>query len=125
MHRYRLFGLFIDTPAAEADQAVEFWSGALGATTESADGDAYTQLVGAHPGLRIEVQAVDDTPRYHVDIETDDVAAEAARLIALGATVVVRPPGWVVLRAPGGHLLCVVAVQSDPAYFQAHATVIE
>jgi len=103
---------------------VAFWSAALGATPYVED-DSYTLLTGAHDGLAVEVQAVDEeAARYHVDIETDDVEAETARLIALGATVVARPPGWYVLRAPGGHLLCVVAVQSERAYFEANSTVI-
>jgi hypothetical protein len=122
MHRYRVFGLFVDAPLDTAAQAVSFWSAALRAEPQVADGDeAYTRLAGALPGLEMEVQAVDDQPRYHVDIETDDVEAEALRLIRLGATVVSRPPGWYVLRAPGGHLLCVVKVQSDPAFFAANS----
>jgi hypothetical protein len=40
---------------------------------------------------------------------------------ALGATEHVRHDGWGVLRAPGGHLLCVVPVQSDRALFEATA----
>ena len=44
----------------------------------------FTSLPGAFPGLVTAIQAVDDEPRYHVDIETDDVAAETARLVALG-----------------------------------------
>jgi hypothetical protein len=67
------------------------------------------------------VQAVDDAPRFHVDIETDNVAAETVRLLAHGATEHVRHDGWGVLRAPGGHLLCVVPVQSDRALFDATA----
>jgi Glyoxalase-like domain len=124
MHRRRLFGLFMDTPRAAAPEAVTFWSAALGATPYVED-ESYTRLTGAHDGLALEVQAIDDgEPRYHLDIETDDVEAEAARLIALGATVVARPPGWYVLRAPSGHILCVVAVQSERAYFEANSTVI-
>jgi hypothetical protein len=122
VHRSRFYGLFIDTPTAEAAAAAAFWSAALGATAEPVPGEAeFTALTGALPGISVDVQAVDDTPRYHVDIETDDVEAEVARLTALGATVVARPPGFCILRAPGGHLLCVVPVQSDPALFTATA----
>jgi glyoxalase superfamily protein len=71
--------------------------------------------------VRDGTRAVDDVPRYHVDIETDDVGAETARLLALGATEVARHDGWLVLRAPGGHLCCVVPVQSDPDVFVAGA----
>jgi Glyoxalase-like domain len=122
MHRSRLFGLFIDTPTGEAPAAVAFWAAALGATPrEIPDEPEFTALAGAVPGLAVEVQAVGDPPRYHLDIETDDVDAELARLLALGAVVETPHDGWSVLRAPGGHLVCVVPVQSDPEVFAAQA----
>ncbi|MEV0733215.1 VOC family protein [Polymorphospora sp. NPDC050346] len=122
MHRSRLYGVFVDSPRAEADAAVSFWSAALGVTPERPADDEYTVLPGAagHE-LAFEVQAVDDAPRYHLDIETDDVAAEVARLTALGAKEEARHDGWTILRAPGGHLLCVVPVQSDRPFFYRHA----
>jgi hypothetical protein len=124
MHRYRLYALCIDSARASADDAVTFWSSALGAAPAGSDG-VFTSLIDAHPHLAIQVQAVDDEPRFHVDIETDDIEAETDRLLALGATVVDRPDGWMVLRAPSGHLLCVVPVQSSPTYFGEHATTID
>jgi hypothetical protein len=66
---------------------------------------------------------VDDAPRYHVDIETDDVPAETARLTALGAVEVARWQGCHIMRAPGGHLLCVVPVHTDAEFFAEHARV--
>src|SRR3954463_15108298 len=105
MHHSRLFGLFMDTPVAEAPAAVAFWSAALGARAEPVPGEEeFTTLAGAHPGFNLDVQAVDDAPRYHVDIETDDVDAEVARLTAAGAVEVTRRSGFLTLRAPGGHL---------------------
>ncbi|WP_307793112.1 VOC family protein [Amycolatopsis sp. MtRt-6] len=119
MHRSRMFGIFVDTPAAEAGRAAAFWAAALGATARPVAGEEqFTALDGALPGLTMDVQAVDDAPRYHVDIETDDVAAEVARLTALGAEPVSRWLECHTLRAPGGHLLCVVPVHSDPATFE-------
>ncbi|WP_167441572.1 VOC family protein [Amycolatopsis vastitatis] len=118
MHRSRLFGIFIDTPAAEAGSAAGFWSAALGVPARSVVGEEqFTALDGAIPGLIVDIQAVDDEPRYHVDIETDDVSAEVARLTALGAKLVSRWLECHTLRAPGGHLLCVVPVHSDPETF--------
>ncbi|KDO10672.1 VOC family protein [Amycolatopsis mediterranei] len=118
MHRSRLFGIFIDTPAAEAGSAAGFWSAALGVPARSVVGEEqFTALDGAIPGLIVDIQAVDDEPRYHVDIETDDVSAEVARLTALGAKPVSRWLECHTLRAPGGHLLCVVPVHSDPETF--------
>jgi hypothetical protein len=122
VHRSRLYGIFIDAPTAEATASVAFWSAALDAPGEVEPGEEqFTMLTGALPGLVAGVQAVDDSPRYHVDIETDDVDAEVVRLRALGATEVSRWLDCHVLRAPGGHLLCVVPVHSDPESFAAHA----
>ena len=118
MHRSRLVGILIDTPAAQVGTEVDFWSAALGAQSYPAPGEEqYTVLVGAAAGLITVVQAVDDAPRYHVDIETDDLAAEVARLTALGAELVNRWKDAFTLRSPGGHLLCVVPVHSDPETF--------
>ena len=122
MHRSRLFGLFIDTPAADTPAAATFWAGAFGTTAQPVPGEEeFIALHEAFPGLAVDVQSVDDAPRYHLDIETDDVAAETARLLALGATVVADHGGHKTLRAPGGHLLCVVPIQSDPRLFDAQA----
>src|SRR5262245_59010056 len=86
MHRSRLVGILIDTPAVHVDAAVDFWSAALGAQAYPAPGEEqFTVLIDGAPGLFTVVQAVDDAPRYHVDIETDDLEAEVARLTALGA----------------------------------------
>ncbi|MEU7922520.1 VOC family protein [Micromonospora zamorensis] len=122
MHRSRVYALLIDAPAAEATRAAEFWSAALGVSTRTHP--AEPQFVGLHealPGLVAAVQAVDDEPRFHIDIETDDVPAETARLIGLGATEVSQWLECRILRAPGGHLLCVLPVESPPELFAAEA----
>ncbi|MFG1869420.1 VOC family protein [Micromonospora arborensis] len=122
MHRSRVYALLIDAPEAEAARAAEFWSAALGVSTRSVP--AEPQFVGLHealPGLVTAVQAVDDAARYHLDIETDDVPAETARLLALGATEVSQWLECRILRAPGGHLLCVLPVESPPEVFAAEA----
>jgi catechol 2,3-dioxygenase-like lactoylglutathione lyase family enzyme len=122
VHRSRVYGLFVDAPLGDAARAVDFWAAALGVTpVRGEDDDPYTELPGAVRGLHLEVQAVDDSARYHLDIETDDVDAEARRLTGLGAAEVARHEGWVVLRAPGGHLFCVVPRQSDAKFFAANA----
>jgi len=122
MHRSRVYALIIDTPQAEADEAAAFWSAALGARAQKLEAEPqFTSLHGALPDLVAAVQSVDDAPRYHLDIETDDVEAETARLIGLGATQVGRWLECRVLRAPGGHLLCVLPVESAPELFDAEA----
>ena len=123
MHRSRLVGILIDTPATQAGAEVDFWSAALGVSTYVPPGEEqFTALVGAVPDLLTVVQAIDDGgPRYHLDIETDDLAAEVARLTALGAQQVGRWKDAFTMRSPGGHILCVVPVHSDPETFAKSA----
>lgn len=122
MHRSRVYAVLFDTPEAEADQAAAFWAAVLGAPARPVPSEPqFTVLHEALPGLTTVVQAVDDTPRVHLDIETDDVEAETARLVALGAVQVAQWLECRVLRAPGGHLVCVVPVHSAPDVFEAHA----
>jgi hypothetical protein len=112
----------IDVPKERAGEAVGFWTAALGVAAESEPGEPqYTELKGALPGYVLAVQAVDDEPRYHLDIETDDVAAEVARLAGLGAVEVASWQGCHTMRVPGGQLLCVIPVHSPPEHFAEHA----
>ena len=126
MHRSRLSTLLIDARGDAAGAAATFWSAALGVPARPVPGEEqFTSLPGALPDLVLAVQSIDDQPRYHVDIETDDVEAETARLIGLGAVEVSRWLDCHTLRAPGGHLLCVIPLHSDPATFEKHAQVWE
>ena len=122
MHRSRVYGVFIDVPTAEADRSVAFWAAALGVSAHPVAGEEqFTRLVDALPDLVTAVQAVDDAPRFHIDLETDSVAAEVARLLRLGAVEVSQWLDCHVLRAPGGHLLCVIPVHSEPGFFDSHS----
>jgi hypothetical protein len=50
----------------------------------------------------------DGAARVHLDIHTTDRAAEVARLVELGATVVEEAEPWTIMRDPAGLLFCVV-----------------
>jgi predicted enzyme related to lactoylglutathione lyase len=122
-HRSRLTAVLVDVPRSEHDRATEFWSAALGR-----DGKRHEQLTEysifgeVTPGVEFMVQATgDESPRIHLDIETDDVDAEVARLTALGASEVERLHSWVIMRDPVGTVFCVVRVQIEEA-FDKHAT---
>jgi hypothetical protein len=125
-HRSRLSTILIDAPSGEAPRVAAFWSKALGVPALTVpDEQQFTSLPGVLPGLVLAVQAVDDETRYHVDIETDDVEAETMRLITLGAVEVGRWLDCRTLRAPGGHLVCVIPRHSDPETFERLAQVWE
>jgi len=107
VHRSRLAGFIIDCESTDRDQAGAFWSAALGmATTE-----AYEAYVGLDAGARdlaIEVQVVEHPSRVHLDIESDDLDAEAARLEALGAKKIGFVKRWWVMEAPTGQRFCII-----------------
>ncbi len=110
MHRSRLAGLIIDCRTDDLPGAAAFWAGALGSGTEP-EGEAYVRLA-PQGGLHVEVQKVDHESRVHLDIEADDVAAEVARLEALGARRVAAVKTWVVMEAPTGQRFCVIRAQT-------------
>jgi hypothetical protein len=118
-HRSRLSTILIDAPTGEVPAVAAFWSQALGVPARPVPREPqFTSLPGALPDLDLAVQAVGDRARYHVDIETDDVEAETMRLVALGAAETGRWLDCRVLRAPGGHLVCVIPRHSDPEIFE-------
>jgi predicted enzyme related to lactoylglutathione lyase len=108
----RLVGFMIDCEGAEIGAAAKFWSGALGLPVEDPDegGDGRYALLGAGPGgLHVEVQRVEHPSRLHLDLEADDIDAEASALEALGATRIANPrKRWWVMQAPTGHRFCIV-----------------
>ena len=101
---------------------MEFWSAAFGTPGRPAkEHPEYHWFGEITPGIIAMVQATgDDKPRVHFDIETDDLAAEVARLKDLGATEVQRADEWVVLRDPVGTVFCVVDVYVKEM-FEQHA----
>jgi hypothetical protein len=122
VHRSRLSTLLIDAPAEQAEASAAFWSAALGVRSSNPPGEPqFTSLHDGAPPLVLAIQSVDDEARYHVDIETDDVAAEVARLTSLGAEELAAWQGCHTLRVPGGHLLCVIPVHTDEHSFRTSA----
>jgi hypothetical protein len=109
-HYSRLNMIVIDVPPAEHDGEVAFWSAALGQQLKQ--GEHFPEyhgvpLHGEEFGLLI--QRLGDGPaRVHLDIHTDDLEAEVARLEALGAERVEFVHAWWILRDPAGLLFCVV-----------------
>jgi catechol 2,3-dioxygenase-like lactoylglutathione lyase family enzyme len=117
-HRSRLAGFIIDCQDAELEPAARFWSDALGLPVVDPDegGEGrYARLDGSRLGLHIEVQSVEHASRVHLDIETDNIEAEVARLRVLGAVEVSRPRDgrWVVMQAPTGQRFCVVRAKLE------------
>jgi predicted enzyme related to lactoylglutathione lyase len=114
MHKSQLAGFIIDCQTDDIDKAAGFWSAALGLKAEldpDLDESDYRQLETGPEEVHIEVQKVDHASRVHLDIETDDIEAEVARLEELGARRIAAIRRWVVMEAPTGQRFCVVRPQ--------------
>jgi len=111
MHKSKLAGFIIDCQTDDLAAAAAFWGAALQMPTRELPGEEgarYVRLEDPRGELTIEVQKVEHPSRVHLDIESDDVEAEAQRLEALGAKRVRKVRSWWVMEAPTGHRFCVV-----------------
>lgn len=115
MHHSRLCALVLDCQVEDLSASAAFWSRALGKSVANPDSDGdgrYAELETAPDEPIILLQRVEHASRVHLDIETDDVPAEAGRLAALGAKkIAFRHDRWWVMEAPSGHRFCVVRRQ--------------
>ncbi len=116
MHKSRLAAFVFDSNVEDIQQAGEFWSQALGYQQLPSDpewAERYLYLDSPSPEPKLLLQKVEHSSHIHLDIETDNVMAEVARLSSLGAIVVKQMPRWTVMQAPTGHRFCVVMPQRD------------
>lgn len=127
MHRILINTFVIDVSDDLHDQTRKFWAFALAATpNRMVKRPEYHDLDQPSSPTRLIIQNVGAAqPRMHLDIQTDNVPAEIARLAKAGATEVERhehpqaridPPAgplWVVMRDPAGLLFCVVSRQGE------------
>jgi predicted enzyme related to lactoylglutathione lyase len=123
-HRSALVALVIDCRVDDLAPALAFWSAALDRPVADADQDGdgrYGELRTGPDEPFLLLQRVDHDPRVHLDIETDDLDAETARLEALGATRVKFCKRWWVMQAPTGHRFCVVRQQPAKAALPMNA----
>ena len=117
MHRSRLSGFVIDCHTDNLTAAARFWAEALGMEAREDDAPGYFELGSSARGLKLLVQQVAHESRVHLDIETDNLDAEVARLERLGALRIGKVKSWWVMQSPTGQRFCVVGrseLGSDP-----------
>jgi predicted enzyme related to lactoylglutathione lyase len=103
MHKSRLGGIIIDCDTDDLQAATDFWAKALGAPAKRAadlSESSYVKLSMPADEPYVEIQKVAHASRVHIDIESDDIDAEVARLEKLGAQRIEAIEDWVVLEAP-------------------------
>ncbi len=102
MHHSRLCALLIDCKTTDIDEAARFWSQALGRAIDldhAGSRGNYRMLETPPDEPIVQLQRVEHESRVHLDIESDDIPAEVARLEKLGATVAERLEKWVVMQS--------------------------
>ena len=109
-HRSKMCAVLFDVEGGVFNDVTNFWSAALQRKVKRDSSGRYAGLPG---DLDVIVQnANPGREGMHIDIETDNVEAEVARLEGLGATRREQVENWWVMVAPGGQPFCVVPVQS-------------
>ena len=116
-HHSRLASFVLDCEVDDLAPHVDFWSQALGKPVGSSDSDGdgkYAELRTDADEPILLLQKVAHPSRIHLDIEADDIDAEADRLERLGAKKIGFVKRWWVMEAPSGHRFCVVRQQRKP-----------
>jgi predicted enzyme related to lactoylglutathione lyase len=111
VHKSRLGAIIIDCRTKDVEAATAFWGAALGYKVKPTDDPRYIDFAVPEGQPEVGIQKVDHESRVHLDIETDDIEAEAKRLEGLGATRVAQIKSWWVMQAPTGQKFCVVKPQ--------------
>jgi hypothetical protein len=101
----------LDLPPEHYDAELAFWQALTGWDLRHLGDSEFARLLPPDElPLRWLVQRLDDPGRAvsaHLDLACDDRAAETARHIALGATVVRAHDEWTVLTDPVGTTYCI------------------
>lgn len=111
----RVSTLMIDCLADRFEDSIAFWTRALGFAKprRPADNQKYLTLGRLEGPLFVRLQKVGTDPGYHLDIESDDINAEADRLEAAGANRKYRLKRWWVLEDASGNAFCVIRPESE------------
>lgn len=101
----------LDIPPSRFDGECRFWAELTGWPLHKGDRDEFVNLVRPE-GMPVQflLQRLDQEQPVvtgHVDFSCDDMEAEAARHLALGAREVRRTPYWIVLADPVDRAYCI------------------
>jgi hypothetical protein len=110
-HYSRVLKVVIDAPPELHDQELAFWQGAVGQELPEVYSAEYHGALLRGSDLMLLMQRLSSgAPRVHLDIHTDDVDAEVARLEGLGAKRVQQVQTWWVMLDPAGLPFCVLPI---------------
>ena len=107
--------LFADVPESDLDRDLTFWAAVHGATIGPVVGDhgEFVPLLAEGEDRFLFLQRVARAPGeggWHLDLESDDHAADVVHAERLGAQVVTRGD-VTVMSSPAGHVFCVIGAE--------------
>jgi len=116
--------LVVVLDCSDLERSATFWCGVLGYRAEPSSPGRYQQLMPADGhGVELLLQQVTEPKltknRVHLDLRVPDLAAETARVTALGGRRVTDDPieeygwSWHVLTDPDGNEFCVLQPPKD------------
>lgn len=110
---------FITIDCTSARALIEFWSKAIGYEVNEGVYVTLRDPEGRRPSLYFQ-EVPDPTPgktKMHLDLLSEELDADLARLVDLGATHVEdmteNDLHWVVMQDPEGNVFCVFDVSSE------------
>lgn len=108
--------VFLDTPAASFDEAVDFWASVTGWQPSERRGEdgQFLTLLPPTGAAYVKLQAVDPPVGIHLDLDTADRPAAIERARGLGATTAWTYHDVEVMRSPGGFVFCQTRVDRAP-----------
>ncbi len=116
MHRRKLTAIMIDCDEATMEAGTRFWSQALGMPQAwpLAPDNPYVMFRGHVGSISVGMQRIGSPSRIHLDIESDNVDAEAQRLEDLGARRLehIDDSLWI-MEDPAGMPFCVTPPHGD------------
>jgi hypothetical protein len=117
-HHSRLAKVVVGVPGDVHDQELTFWQEALGVKLiRSEDSPQYHGAQVPHQDVEFLLQRLGAGPaRVHLDIHTDDLDAEIARLERLGARRVRKAGDLWIMQDPAGLLFCVIPHGPDETH---------
>ena len=119
--------VFLDTPAASFDEAVDFWASVTGWQPSERRGEdgQFLTLLPPTGAAYVKLQAVDPPVGIHLDLDTADRPAAIERARDLGATTAWTYHDVEVMRSPGGFVFCQTLVQGEPELARDGATILD
>ena len=119
--------VFLDTPAASLDEAVDFWAAVTGWQPSERRGEdgQFLTLLPPTGSAYVKLQAVDRPAGVHLDLDAADRPAAVARARDLGATTAWTYHDVEVMRSPGGFTFCRTLLEGDPALVRDGSTILD